>query len=169
MSLIVLDIDLTLKTIVKELEIFLDGNAQGFSFCPLKIYKPNKQTTWNTNHLHGIACSSWLEHDKLFDACHEINTLNAEVFVEGTEKCKFVPRLPGQNVRNLDDCGVPKNCNLIVAEEERNASLICFSYPFGQKSALHCAGKESDSVCRMGYALFNFVNFVPALCFCECN
>ena len=55
MSLIVLDIELTEKNIIKELGLFNDGSTQGFSFCPPKTFKPNKQTTWNTSHLHGIA------------------------------------------------------------------------------------------------------------------
>ena len=67
MSLIVLDIELTEKNIIKELGLFIDGSAQGFSFCPPKAFKPNKQTTWNTSHLHGIAWSSGkLDYDKLF-------------------------------------------------------------------------------------------------------
>ena len=58
MSLIVLDIELTDKNIVKELGLYSDGSPQGFSFCPPKTFKPNKHTTWNTSHLHGIAWSS---------------------------------------------------------------------------------------------------------------
>ena len=54
MSLIVLDIELTEKNILKELGLFIDGSIQGFSFCPPKIFSPNKQTTWNTINLHGI-------------------------------------------------------------------------------------------------------------------
>ena len=45
MSLIVLDIELTEKNTIKELGHFFDGSLQGFSFCPTKTYKPNKQTT----------------------------------------------------------------------------------------------------------------------------
>ena len=55
MSCIVLDIEPTDKNIIKELGLFIDGSVQGFSFCPPKVFKPNKQTTWNTSHLHGIA------------------------------------------------------------------------------------------------------------------
>ena len=58
MSCIVLDIELTDKNVFKELGVFIDGSVQGFSFCPPKSFKPNKQTTWNTSHLHGIAWSS---------------------------------------------------------------------------------------------------------------
>ena len=66
-SLTVLDIELTDKNIFNELGLFIDGFLQGFSFCPPKAFKPNKQTTWNTRHLHGIAWSSGtLDYEKLF-------------------------------------------------------------------------------------------------------
>ena len=67
MSLIVLDIELTEKNIIKELGLFIDGSVQEFSFCPPKTFKPNKQTTWNPSHLHGSAWSSGKrEYEKLF-------------------------------------------------------------------------------------------------------
>ena len=67
MSLIVLDIELTEKNIIKELGLFIDGFLQAFSFCPPKSFKSNKQTTWNTSHLHGIARSCGkLDYKKLF-------------------------------------------------------------------------------------------------------
>ena len=47
MSSIVLDIKPTDKNIIKEHGLYIDGSVQGFSFCPAKIFKPNKQTTWN--------------------------------------------------------------------------------------------------------------------------
>ena len=73
MSLIVLDLELTEKNIIKELGIFFDGSVQGFSFCPPKTFKPNKQTTWNTNDIHGNAWSSGtLEHEKLFAVFYDI-------------------------------------------------------------------------------------------------
>ena len=55
MSLIVLDIGLTEKNVIKELGLFIDGSAQGLSFCPPKVFEPIKPIPWNTNHLHGIA------------------------------------------------------------------------------------------------------------------
>ena len=67
MFLIVLGIELTDKNIIKELGLHMDGSLQGFSFCPPKTFKPNKQTTWNTSHLHGIAWSSGKrDYEKLF-------------------------------------------------------------------------------------------------------
>ena len=44
MFLFVLVIELTEKNIIKELGLFIDGSLQGVSFCPPKVFKPNKQT-----------------------------------------------------------------------------------------------------------------------------
>ena len=38
MSLIVLDIELTEKNIIKGLGLFIDGSVEGFSFCPPKTF-----------------------------------------------------------------------------------------------------------------------------------
>ena len=66
MSLIVLDVKLTDKNIIRELGLYIDGSLQAFSLRPPKTFKPNKQTTSNTSHLHGIAWSSGkLEYEKL--------------------------------------------------------------------------------------------------------
>ena len=79
MFLIVLDIELTEKNIIKELGLFTNGSLQGFSFCPRKSFKPNKQTTWNTSHLHGIAWSSGkLDYEKLFAVFYDIKVMNAK-------------------------------------------------------------------------------------------
>ena len=73
MSLNILDIELTEKNIIKELGLCIDGSLQGFSFCLPKTCKPNKQTTWNTSHLHGTAWSSGkLDYDKLFAVFYDI-------------------------------------------------------------------------------------------------
>ena len=87
MSCIVLDLELTDKVIIKELGLFIDGSLQGFSFCPPKNFEPNKQTSWNTKHLHGIECSSGkLDYEKLFAVFYDIKVMNAEVFAKGLEK-----------------------------------------------------------------------------------
>ena len=79
MSCIVLDIELTEKNIIKELELFIDGSVQGFSFCPPKTFKPNKQTTWNTKHLHGTAwINGKLDYDKLFAIFYDIKDKSNE-------------------------------------------------------------------------------------------
>ena len=110
MSLIVLDIELTEKNVIKELGLFIDGSVQGVSFCPPKTFKPNKQTTWNTNHLHGIAWSSGkLEYVKLFAVLHDITVMNAEVFAKGFEKCRLLTRLCRTKCRKVGKLWLPKN------------------------------------------------------------
>ena len=136
MTCIVLDIELTDKNSNKELGLFIDGSVQGFSFCPPKTFKPNKQTTSNANHLHGIAWSSGkLDYDRLFAVFYDIKAMNAEVFAKGLEKCRLLIRLLGQNVENLDDYGCPKIQDLV----KMDSLWICPSYPFGHKTRLHCA------------------------------
>ena len=87
MSLIVLDIELNEKNIIKQLGLYIDGSLQGFSFCPPKTCKPNKQTTWNTSHLHGIVWSNGkLDYDKFFAVFYNIKVMKAEVLARGPEK-----------------------------------------------------------------------------------
>ena len=140
MSCIVLDIELTEKNIFKELGLFFDGSVQGFSFCPPKTFKPNKQTTWNTSHLHGIAWSSGkLEYEKLFAVFHDIKVMNAEVFAKGLEKCRLLKNLLGRNVENLDDYGCPRIQDFIKTD----SLWICPSYPFRHKTRLHCTERKT--------------------------
>ena len=140
MSCIVLDIELTDKNISKELGLFIDGSVQGFSFCPPKTFKPNKQTTRNTSPLHGIAWSKGkLDYDKLFAVFYDIKVMNAEVFAKGLEKCRLLTRLLGQNVENLDDSGCPKIQDLFKTD----SLWICSNYPFRHKTRLHCAERKT--------------------------
>ena len=129
MSLIVIDIELAAKNIIKELGLFIDGSVQGFSFCPPKTFKPNKQTTWNTNHLHEIAWSSGkLEYEKLFAVFYDIKKMNAEVFANGFEKCRLLTRLLEQNVENLDDYGAQKFKILLEKKRTvRGSALVTLS------------------------------------------
>ena len=139
-ALLVLDIELTEKNIVKELGLFIDGSLRGFSFCPPKIFKPNKQTTWNTSHLHGIAWSSGkLDYEKLFAVFYDIKVMNAEVFAKELEKCRLLTNLLGQNVENLDDYGCPKIQDLVKTD----SSWICSSYQFRHKTRLYCAERKA--------------------------
>ena len=91
MSLIVLDIELTEKNIIKQLGLFFNGSIQGVSFCPSRTFKPIKQTTWNTSHLHGIPWSRGkLEYEKLFGVFYDIEVKNAEMIAKGFEKCRLL-------------------------------------------------------------------------------
>ena len=135
-----LDIELTEKNKIKELGLFIDGSLQGFSFCPQKTSKPNKQTSWNTKHLHGIAWSSEkLDYEKLFAVFYDIKVMNAEVFAKGLEKCRLLTNLLRQNVENLDDNGCPKTQDLVKTDSLWN----CSSYPFRHKTRLHCAERKA--------------------------
>ena len=135
-----LDIELTDENINKELGLFNDGSLQGFSFCPPKTFKPNKQTTWNTSHLHGIAWSSAkLDYEKLFAVFYDKTSLNAEAFTIGFLKCRLLTRLFGQKIENLDDYGCPKNQDLVKTD----SSWICSKYPFRLKTRLHCAERKA--------------------------
>ena len=123
MPLFVLGIELNEKNIIKELGIFFDGSLQGFSFCPPKTFKANKQTTWNTNHLHGSAWSSGkLQFEKLFAVFFDIKVMNAEVFAEGLEKCRLLTTFLGQILENLDEYGCPKIQDLVKPDSFWNCS-----------------------------------------------
>ena len=140
MSLIVLDIELTEKNKIKELGLFIDGSLQEFPFCPRKTFTPNKQTKWNTNHLHGIAwCSRRLEYEKLFTVFYDIRVMNAEVFAKGLEKCRMLTTFLGQNVEILDDYSCPKCQSLVKTDSLWN----CSSYPFRHKPRLHSAERKT--------------------------
>ena len=89
---------------MRELGLFSDGFLQGFSICPPKIFKPDKQTTWNTSHLHGNAWSSGkLDYEKFFASFYDIKVMKVEVFDKILEKCRLLTTLLGQNIENLDD------------------------------------------------------------------
>ena len=141
MFLVLLDIELTEKNISKELGLFVDSSLQRFSICLPRSFKPTKQTTWNTSHLHGIARSSGkLDYEKLFAVFYDIKVRNAEVFAKGLEKRRLLPTFLGQNVENLDDYGCPKFQDLV-----KTASLWnCSSYVIRHKTRLHCAERIAN-------------------------
>ena len=115
MYCIVLDIELAVKNIIKDLGVFIDGSLQGFSICPPKTFKPKKQTTWNTRHLLGIAWTSGkLDYEKLLAVFYDIKVMNAEVFAKGFEKCRLLTTILGKNVEILDDYGCPKIQDLVT-------------------------------------------------------
>ena len=119
---------------------FIDGSQQGFSFCPPKSFKPNKQTTWNTSHLHGIAWSSGkLEYEKLFPVFYDIKVMNAEVFAKGFEKYRLLTNLLGRNVENLDDFGCPKIQDFV----KMDSLWICSSNFCRHKTKLPCAKRKA--------------------------
>ena len=58
MRLEVLDTECNENNIVKELGAYKDGQIVGYSFLPPEKSKPKSQSSWCTNHLHGISWSS---------------------------------------------------------------------------------------------------------------
>ena len=160
MSCIVLDVELTDENVIKELGLSIVGSVQGFSFCPPKVFEPNKQTSWNTKHLYGIAWSSGkLDYDKLFVVFYDIKLMNAEVFAEGLKKCRLLTNLLGQNVETLDDYGCPKIQDLVKTD----SLWICSSYFSDTKQGFtvprgkHSCMENGDST---------FVLFVRVYCIC---
>ena len=58
----------------------------------------------------------------------------SENSAKGIEKCRSLGSLMGKRVENLEDHGCPKVQDLVKEEV-----WICSSYPFRQKTTLHCA------------------------------
>ena len=161
MSLIVLDIELTEKNIVKELGLFIDGSLQRFSFCPPKTFTPIKQTTWNPSHLHWIAWSSGkLDYEELFVVFYDIKVMNADMLAKGLENCRLLTNLLGQNVENLDDYGCPK----IQDPVKTDSSWICSIYPFRHKKGFtvprakqKCVENGLCNICKFLYVFIVLV------------
>ena len=169
MPLIVLDEELTEKNIIKELGVFIDGSLQKFSFCPPKTFKPNKQTMWNTNHLHGIAWSSGkLDCEKLFAVFYDIKVMNAEVFAKRLGKCRKLTNFLGQNVESLDDYGCQK-FKTLSQWAVRGSALVtlsdtkqCFTVPRRKQK---CIKNGLCNICKFWYVFIVFVftsNLVPS-------
>ena len=143
MFLIVLVIELTEKNIIRKLGLYIDGSPQRFSFYPPKTFKPNKQTKWNTNHLHGIAWSSGkLDYDKLFAVFYDIKVLNAEVFAKGLQKCglltrlldkmlKFLMTMVAQKFKILSKWTVPRSALLNFSDTKQG-----FTVPRGKQRCM---------------------------------
>ena len=149
MTCIVLAIEIAEKYIIKELGLFNDGSVLRFSFCPPKSFKPNKHTTWNRSHLHGIAWSSGkLAYDKLFDAFYDMKVMNAEVFAKGLEKCRLLTRFLGQNVEILDDMVAQKFKILLEREKQTVCGSALVTLSDTNKASL--CREESEGVWRMG-------------------
>ena len=164
MSLIVLDMELTGKKI-KELVLYINGSLQGFSFCPPKTRKPNKQTIWNTSLLHGIAWSSGkLDYDKLFAVFYDIEVLNEEMFAEGLEKCRMLTRLLGKNLKTLDDYGCQKIQDFVGEEKRtvRGSALVTFSDTkqgfTGPRGKRRCLENGLSNICKILHVFIVFVS-----------
>ena len=157
--MLVLGIELIETNITIVLGLYFDASLQGFSFCPTKTFKPNKQTTWNTTHLPGNVWSSVkLDYDKLFAVFHDIKVMNAEVLAKGLEKYRLLTRLLGQNVEKLDDKGWPEFQDLVKTDI---SALVTFSdrkqgftVPRGKQ---RCMESGLWNICNFLYVFFLFV------------
>ena len=64
--------------------------------------------------------------------------MNAKVFAKGLEKCRVLTNLLGQN-ENLYDYGCSKIQDLVKTD----SLWISSTYPFRQKTRLHCAERKA--------------------------
>ena len=121
--------------------VFIDRKVQRSSFRPPKTYKPTKQALWCTRNLHGIVCNSGgLDYSELPNILHR--DVKGEPFANGTEKCKILGKLSDKDVENSDDHGCPKIRDLVDPKSDEE-TWICLSYPFVQKTTLHCAERKA--------------------------
>ena len=139
MSLIVLDIELTEKNLIKELGLLLMILYKYFHFVLqrlLNLLNRRYGTQVIYMELRGVV-QNWIMFSCLLSFTTKV--LNAEVIDKGFEKCRLLTRLIGQNVEILDDYGCPKIQDLFKTE----SSWIFFSYPFRQKTRIHCAERKA--------------------------
>ena len=164
MSLTAPDIQLTEKNTIKEMGLYIDGTLQGFSFCPPKTCKANKQITWNTSHVHGIAWSSQkLDYDEFFAVFYDIKLMNSEVFAQGLEKCRLLTTLLGQNVENLMTI-VARKFKILLENEKRTvrgSALVTFSDTKQgftlPRTKLKCIENGLCNICKFLYVFIVFV------------
>ena len=143
MSLIVLDVELADKNVVKELGVFIDGQVFGYSFKPPTRFQLTFQTHWCTNNLHKIDWrSSVLDYNDVTKILTSLKQYRAEFFAKELEK-----RILGKQIENLDDYGCP-------TIQELNYDWLCSSYPYRHRTTLHCAEKRQK---RLVHGLCNYL------------
>ena len=119
MPLIVLDVELADK---KELVVFTDGQAFGYSFKAPTSFQQTFQTHWCTNNLHKIDWRSGALDYNVTTILTSLKQYRAEFFAKGLEKCTMLSALLGKQVENLDDYGCPRI-------QKFNSDWLCSSYP----------------------------------------
>ena len=151
MSLIVLDVELTEKNIIKELGLFIDGSLQAFfvhgGVINLINRRHGKQVIYKelreeVESWIMISSLLYLKYCKVLYFKYDKKVLHAEAFAKGVDKCRLFTRLLGQNVEKLDDYGCPKFQDL-VGEGKADSSWACSSYTFRHKTRLHCAERKA--------------------------
>ena len=92
--------------------VFVDGNVQGYSFCPPKISKSTKQLYGVPEERHrNVWKSKYFDKSELSNAL--LKDVSAGYFSKGTEKCKHWSNLLDKAVENRDEHGCPKNQQLV--------------------------------------------------------
>ena len=100
MPLIVLDVELADKNVVKEMGVFIDGQVFGYSFKPPTSFQPTFQTHWCTNKLHKINWrSSALDYNDVSKILTSLKQYRAEFLAKGLENCTMLSALLGKQVR----------------------------------------------------------------------
>ena len=104
LSCFVLDIELTDKSFIRELGVFIDGKFQGYSFCPPQKYKPTKQAFWRTRNLHRNVWNSgrW-DYNELVNILPR--DLRGEYFAKRTKNFKTLGNSSQKAVEKLEDLG----------------------------------------------------------------
>ena len=139
MSLIMLDIELAVKNVGKELGVYIDGQVVGYSVTPPKHYQPTHQTLWCTQSSHKIDWKSGsLDYSCTNTMLAELRQYRTEYFAKRLEKCNFLSTLLGKEVENLDDYGCPKIQHL-------NTDWLCTNYPYRHKRNIHCAERKAKA------------------------
>ena len=93
MNLVVLDIECIENKIVKELEVYQNGQTVGYSFLPPKKFKATSQSAWCTKHLHGINWNS--DHEKYT----ELEKILKKLFAKGYKNVQFCQKFWKQRLQ----------------------------------------------------------------------
>ena len=126
-----LDVELADKNVVKDLDVFIDGQVLGLSFQPPTRFHPTFQTRWCTNNLHKIYWrSSALDYKDVTKILTSLKQYRIEFFAKRLEKCTMLSALLGKQLENLD-YGCPKI-------QQLQCDWLCSScYPNRHQTTLH--------------------------------
>ena len=124
--------------VIKELAFYAvdHGYHARWSFLPPYPWeqlslKKRKTFSWLTRHLHGLRWNNGeLAYSALEPILLSLFISFKTVFTKGLEKTKYLERLSGREILNLNDFGCPKIVSLNVS------NVICPSHTFSFK---HCA------------------------------
>ena len=114
-------------------EFLLTARFRDTSSVLQKSLKPQNKCFGAQKNWHGIVLNSGrLDYSELSNILPRAE--NGDYFAKGTDKCKILANLLDEVVENLEDQGCTKVQDLV--DEEIG---ICPSYPFRDKTTLHCA------------------------------